>query len=353
MKLLVVDLDNTLWDGILLETPDRAFRLRDGVGEALAELDRRGILLSIASKNNADEARTVLQNMGIWDLFLHPQINWDPKSVGIRRTVEALNIGMDSVAFIDDSEFELGEVAAALPAVRTFRANEFASLPSRSEFDAPVTDESRGRRSLYRQEQNRQAEYRQSHLDYDAFLASCGIRLVMEALNSSNSERVYELVQRTNQLNYSGTRYTRPDLDGLLRGKGIVPVVMRCEDRFGTYGIVGFSILRRRPEALEIADLMFSCRIQGKKIEHSYFAFLIEAATQGGAARVICRFKRTERNAPAARVFDDLGFEKIEAEGASETWCIDGRTFQRRPVPAQVTDAMDLAARLAGPEQAG
>jgi FkbH-like protein len=302
--------------------------------------------LSIASKNNHDEAKAALQKIGIWDLFLYPQINWDPKSANIRRIVERLNIGMDAVAFIDDSEFERAEVAAALPAVRTLSATEFAALPACAEFAAPVTEESRGRRRLYRDEETRQTEFAQSHQDYEGFLASCGMRAILGWLDAGNRERVYELVQRTNQLNYSGTRYSRADLDRLLGEPGTVPVAIRCEDRFGSYGIVGFAVLRVEDMALRITDLMFSCRIQGKRIEHSFFAFLQQAAAQGGLARLVCRFKRSARNAPAAQVFADLGFALVKMDGPAETYALEVAPSGRSAFPATVVDEMGLAEEL-------
>lgn len=342
IKLVVLDLDNTVWDGILLETPDRAFALYPGVREAIEELDRRGILLSIASKNNEAEARAQLERLGVWDLFLHPQINWEPKSGSVRRIVEALNIGMDAVAFVDDSEFERAEVASVLPQVRTLDARELAGLPGRPECDVPVTEESRGRRRLYREESLRQAEFAGSRLDYEAFLAGCATEVSLEPLDAANRDRVSELVQRTNQLNYSGTRYSREDLDRIVAQPGVVPVVMRSKDRFGSYGIVGFALLRAAGSAVEVSDLMFSCRIQGKRVEHAFFRHLAKCAAQGGLERVVCVFTRTARNAPAARVFADLPFRQERIEGPREAYALACAADFGRAEPVAVRDAMNI-----------
>lgn len=345
VKLLVVDLDNTVWDGILIENPDSIPRLKPGVVETLRELDARGVLLSVASKNNFEDARRVLEHHGIWDLFLHPEIAWTPKSGMVSRIVEQLNIGMDSVAFIDDSQFELGEVKSVLPEVRTYRESEFAELTSLAEFDVPVTEDSQRRRKLYIEEGRRKQEFYTADLHYDGFLKSCSIELKLEGLNEDNRDRVFELVQRTNQLNYSGNRYSRDYLTEVLTGAGSVPVVMRCSDKYGEYGIIGFAILKKREQILEIEDMMFSCRIQGKKIEHSFIAHLVAVGQTIGLEKIHCRFRRTKRNAPAAKLFNDMGFEPAgnPASEKSEIYELQcSPDIRSSDYPAKVVDSIGL-----------
>jgi FkbH-like protein len=272
IKLLVMDLDNTVWDGIVIETADseKTLNLLPGVRETLEELDRRGILLSVAGKGNETDSRRMLEKYGLWDLMLFPQINWEPKSINIRRIVENLNIGMDTVAFIDDSEFEISEVKTSLPEVRVYRASDFPRLIEFDEFKVPVTEESKRRRMLYKAEIRRQSEFTASRMSYDEFLASCRMEMTLLHLDTANRERVYELVQRTNQLNFSANHYSRSQLDEILRNREFIPVVVSCSDRFGDYGIVGFALLRCKNNTLEVVDMMFSCRVQGKKVEHSF-----------------------------------------------------------------------------------
>jgi FkbH-like protein len=342
IKALVTDLDNTLWDGILVESADGAVTLRPGVREALEELDRRGILLSIASRNHPEAVRAVLERFGLWDLFLYPQVSWEPKSPGVARIVERLNIGADTVAFMDDSPFERAEVAAALPAVRTYDAAAFRDLPALEEFTVPVTEDSRRRRLLYRAEEQRQTELAESRLDYDAFLRSCAIRLTLVPLSDANRERVHELVQRTNQLNFSGNRYTRDDLAAIAADPRRVSVVMECADRFGAYGIVGFAILRGEPGFVEVEDMMFSCRVQGKKVEHSFLAHVAGVARAGGGRPLACRFNRTQRNAPAAAVFGDLAFGMRPENRPT----LDAATALPESRPVSVDDQIGLGKSL-------
>lgn len=345
IKLVVLDLDNTIWSEILVESNGADPELCPGVRETIEELDRRGILLSIASKNNHDDAKRVLENKGIWDLFLSPRIRWGPKSVSIREIISELNIGPDAVAFVDDSEFELAEVKTALPEVRTYNASVLSSLLTLPAFDVPVTEESRNRRLLYKSEAKRKREFSQTRVDYDQFLESCGMKLFLMPFSKSNRQRVLELIQRTNQLNFSGNRYTSESLDQIPGENGMMPVVMRCEDKFGDYGIIGFAILNTAGTILEIADLMFSCRVQGKKVEHGFISYLISIAGECGFTECVCKFRRTERNEPAAKVFDDMLFVK-KRETCVEEYSIAVEQFKAAKYPVKVVDEMNVPAKL-------
>ena len=344
IKLVIVDLDNTLWDGIFVENIDREIVPRHGVLEALAELDRRGILLSVASRNNFDDMKRILSNLGVWDFFLYPQISWEPKSVAVNRIINKLNVGGDAVVFVDDSEFERAEVKAAIPGIRVFDDKILPELPLLDISDVPVTGESEKRRLLYRQEESRQASLAVSHLDYDVFLDFCDIRLFLEPLNAENRQRVFELVQRTNQLNFSGNRYSGKFLEELLGRENVLPVTMRCEDKFGGYGLIGFSLLRSDAETLEVMDMMFSCRVQGKKIEHSFLDYVAESAKTCGYEKFICRFKRTARNSQAAKVFEDLNFLPVGQLSSSEVELYLQMLSDRRtmPLPAKIVDLIDI-----------
>lgn len=350
IKLLVADLDETLWDGIAIEDPARITQLRPGARELLEELDRRGILLSVASKNNPDDVLAILDRLGIRELFLYPQIGWGPKSAGIRAIVAKLNIGMDSVGFIDDSAFERAEVKAALPTVRTYDAAALTGLPALEEFDVPVTDESRARRRMYREEASRSEAMASSPLDYAQFLAWCGMKIAIKPLGADNAERVFELVQRTNQLNFSGHKYTREALERILSDPRTVPLVVSCSDRFGAYGIVGFALLRAAGDTLAIDDLMFSCRIQGKQVEPRLLEYVSAMAGRVGFARCDCRFRPTARNAPAAAVLDGLAFVSGRAD---EEDGVRHYLLRADGEAAGVDDETGLPGRLAAAKQAG
>ena len=310
IKCVVWGLDNTLWDGVLVEDGAERLRLKPGVAEVIQELDRRGILHSIASKNNPENALQMVKKFQLDRYFLCPQISWKPKSQAIHAIAQQLNIGLDSILFVDDSEFELQEVRAACPEVQVLNAGHSLGLPEMNQCMVPVTAESRERRKLYQVEANRQEEAQNFSHDYMAFLQHCQIRLTVRPMTGENLERVHELTQRTNQMNFSGNRYDREVLRKLLSSSHHDTYVLSCEDRFGSYGVIGFSIVGRREPRM--TDLMFSCRIQSKRVEHAFLASVIRKYIAETGSDFYANYRKTPRNAPSGQVFDDLDMEETE-----------------------------------------
>jgi len=303
-KCVVWDLDNTLWDGTLVEDGAEKIRLRQGVVEVIKELDRRGILNSIASKNNHEDAMKVLKMCGLDDYFLYPQISWQPKSQSIAQIAQLLNIGIDTLMFVDDQPFEREEVKAGVPQVRTFEAAEYLRLPEMEAFRVPVTEESRTRRVMYQQQQQRTAKQEVFNGDYLGFLKDCQMELEICPLEERNLKRVYELAQRTNQLNFSGNRYPQAKLKEIMESDFLETYVISAQDRFGKYGTVGFAVVDKREPRL--LDLMFSCRIQSKRVEHAVLCFMLERFDHRDFH---ANYLKTQKNAPGGKVFDEVGFE--------------------------------------------
>jgi FkbH-like protein len=310
IKCVVWDLDNTLWDGVLVEDGAERLRLKPGVADVIQELDRRGILHSIASKNDPENALQVVKKFELGQYFLCPQVSWKPKSQAIHAIAQQLNIGLDSILFVDDSEFELQEVRAACPEVQVLNARHSLGLPEMDQCKVPVTAESRERRKLYQVEANRQEEAQNFTNDYMAFLRHCQIRLTVRPMTEENLERVHELTQRTNQMNFSGNRYDRDVLRKLLSSSHHDTYVLSCEDRFGSYGVIGFSIVDRREPRM--TDLMFSCRIQSKRVEHAFLASVIRKYIAETGRDFYANYRKTPRNAPSGQVFDDLDMEETD-----------------------------------------
>ena len=314
-KCVVWDLDNTLWEGVLVERGASGVQVRDEVVAVIRELDQRGILHSIASKNDYDEVVKVLGRLGLDQYFLHPQISWGPKSVAIGRIAKLLNIGLDSVAFVDDQAFEREEVRTALPQVEVVDAAAATDLVRRPECEVPVTAESRTRRAMYREQEQRQSALDAAAGDYVEFLRGCRMVATVAPLDGDNLRRVYELAQRTNQLNFSGNRYSEEQLRQIIANPELATFVIGCSDRFGDYGIIGFAIVARgMPQLL---DLMFSCRVQSKRVEHAILSYLLREFSEAGRD-FYANYRRTVKNGPAGRVFEDVGFEPTgEADGVT------------------------------------
>ena len=309
VKCVVWDLDNTLWDGVLVEDGADNVQLKPEITQIIRTLDARGILHSVVSKNNHDDAMQVLKRFEIAEYFLCPQISWHPKSEGIAAIARQLNIGRESLLFVDDSPFELEEVRAVYPEVRRLDARNYRDISEMVECQGAVTAESQERRRMYQVEAKRQDMARDFGTDYLAFLSHCQIRLMIQPMTEENLERVHELTQRTNQMNFSGNRYNRDTLKRILATPHFETYVLSCEDRFGSYGITGFGIVDRREPRM--TDLMFSCRIQSKRIEHAFLGHIIQKYISEFGKDFFADYRKTPRNAPAGKVFADLGMDEV------------------------------------------
>jgi FkbH-like protein len=315
-KCIVWDLDNTLWSGILVEDGAEKLSLKPGIAEVIKGLDRRGILHSIASKNNFDEAMAVLKWHHLDEYFLHPQISWAPKSEAIKAIAQKLNIGIDTLMLVDDSDFELAEVQTACPTVMALRADKYLEILDLPACKVPETEEGASRRKMYQQEAVRESAAASFAGDYFAFLRDCEIEMEIERLSVANLQRVHELTQRTNQMNFSGRRYERKLLEEIAGTRHLDTFVLTCRDRFGSYGIVGFSIVDAREPRM--TDLMFSCRIQGKRVEHAFLTYLLKKYISVKRSDFWANYRKTPRNAPSGKVFQDIGMdEKGEITGVT------------------------------------
>jgi len=312
IKCVVWDLDNTIWDGTLVEDGPEQLRLKPGIVHVIQALDSRGILHSVASKNNLEDAMQMLKKFHLDEYFLCPQISWQPKSEAITAITRQLNIGANSLLFVDDSEFELELVKTVCPQVQVLNAKDFQAIPEMKEFQVPITAESKSRRTLYQVAANRQKVAESFGKDYMLFLQFCQIELTIQPMTEENLERVHELTQRTNQMNFSGNRYNRDVLRKVLSTPYLDTFVMSGQDLFGGYGVIGFSIVDNREPRM--TDLMFSCRIQSKRVEHAFLAYIIPKYLAGSGRDFLANYRKTSANEASGRVFADLGMKEIEAK---------------------------------------
>lgn len=276
IKCVIWDLDNTMWKGILSEDDDVTLNLASF--DVVRELDRRGILNSIASKNDHDETIKKLKEFGIAEYFLCPQINWGMKSDSIKKIADILDIGIDTFAFVDDMEYERGEVATALPMVRTFDAAKLDELMASDGVNVPITEASALRRSSYVDIAKRNSDLANYMGDLAGFVKTCDIKVEIHAPTKSEYLRCAELIQRTNQLNLSGVRLTIDELIELFNREYILAQAIRVHDRYGDYGLVGVAIymLEKEKSNATLKHFVLSCRAARKLVEQSYFEYMIK-----------------------------------------------------------------------------
>jgi FkbH-like protein len=192
--------------------------------------------------------------------------------------------------------------------VQVLAAEDYLKIPDMEACQVPVSQESRDRRKMYQVESQRQNLAGDFGDDYLAFLRHCNIRLTISPMTKENLARVHELTQRTNQMNFSGNRYERNVLEQILSTPYLDTYVLEVEDRFGSYGVVGFSIVDQRVPLM--TDLMFSCRVQSKKVEHAFLSYLIRKYIAATGKDFYANYWKTPRNAPSGKVFADLRLEE-------------------------------------------
>ena len=310
VKCVVWDLDNTLWNGILVETEDpMTLTLRPGIRELMEELDRRGIIQSVASKNDFEPAMEVLNHLGVAEYFLYPQISWGSKSGAVEQIAKSLNIGIDTLALIDDTAFERQQVRSVWPQVRTYDVTEIDSFLARPEFDVPATAESRSRRAMYRAEEQRNTLMKAEHADIVDFLRKCHLKLhIFTPATEDEKLRCYELIVRTNQLNMSGRKYTPEEFEEVLARPGHKNFAFSCADDFGQYGIVGFGQYRVDGEVLVFTEFAMSCRVAGKCVESALFTHLLENENCKDGSFVV---QKTKKNILLRNTLERVGFKSI------------------------------------------
>lgn len=328
-KCVIFDLDNTLWDGILLEGK---VKLRPGVAETMRKLDERGILISVASKNAPDDAMEQLRSFGLEEYLLYPNISWGPKSESVRQIARSLDIGTDALIFVDDNPFERDEVARAVPGVEVLPDSALTTLLEHPRLRGSLTAESKTRRLMYRQAMAREAAATAFGPNYIEFLRSCLVEVEIRPDRPEDLNRISELAQRTNQLNFSGRKYRRDEVEKLLSDPEIERYVISCSDRYGAYGTVGFCVARVVDDTVRMEDFMLSCRVQGKFVEQALLQHL--SVRPGWTARFVeVNFRHTERNGAAHAMLRKLGFSTeqdglLRREISAETFSLDFLTVR-------------------------
>lgn len=314
VKCVVWDLDDTLWDGVLLE--DREVRLRECVPHIVRELDARGILQSVASKNDHDAAEAKLREFGLHEYFLFPQINWGPKSASVKLIAEKINIGLDAVAFVDDQRYEREEVSFSLPQVLCIDTAELDRLLERPELNPPfVTEESGRRRLMYLSDIERRKGEEEFAGPKEEFLATLGMSVRIAPARTSDLRRAEELTVRTNQLNSTGQTYSYEELEGFSRSAAHKLLVMSMEDRFGGYGTVGLSLVECGEGLWTIKLLLMSCRVMSKGVGTVMLSHVMQSARRAGV-RLRADFVSNDRNRMMYVTYKFAGFKEVEKSGS-------------------------------------
>lgn len=327
-KCIVLDLDNTLWGGILGEDgthgivlgPTPAGRPFWEFQKHLAALARRGIILAINSKNNLADVEKLWREHPHMVLkkndFAAHRINWLDKASNMRSLAEELNIGLDSFVFIDDDPVNRQLIRALLPMVVVLDVPEDPALypdmlTSRHEFHVlQLTDEDRERNAMYIADRQRK-ELKTSVGDFEDFLASLDLRIEVLPANETTIPRIAQLSGKTNQFNLMTRRYTEDDIRRFAKSSDHIVRAFRVIDRFGDYGITGVVVVRRAKSDWHIDEFLLSCRVLGKEVERAIMGHVLRDARAAKAKQVIGYFSPTPKNDPAKDFYSRVGFRAV------------------------------------------
>lgn len=313
IKCVVWDLDNTLWQGVLTE--DLTLNLNPMAAKAIKELDNRGILQSICSKNDYQPAMEQLKKFGVDQYFVYPQINWGTKSENIKKIRKALNFGIDTFAFIDDQIFEREEVAYAIPEVLCIDAAEIDGLLERKEMMPKyVTEDSKNRRLLYLNDMERDQTEEFFDGSPEEFLKTLDLKFTVAPAVEADLSRVEELTVRTHQLNSTGTQYSYEDLRQLIHSKNHEVFIAQMDDKYGQYGKIGISVVEKNKNYWDIKLLLMSCRVISKGVGAVMLKYIMKSARKHGV-RLYADFIPTDRNRVMYITYKFGGFKEVKNEG--------------------------------------
>ncbi len=341
-KCVVVDLDGTLWGGVVGELGPEGIQLgptAPGIEyvdfqEALLNLTKRGILLAICSKNNPDDVLPVLRDHKHMvlreDHFSAMRINWRNKAENLAELAAELNIGLDALVFLDDNPVERELVRQLLPEVLVVDMPKDASLyrvtlEDLTDFELlAITREDELRVSQYQANRKRQA-LEQSARSLDEYLHSLEIRAEIGRAQAHHVPRLVQMFNKTNQFNTTTRRYQTPDVERFLTSGEHQVYVLDIADRFGEHGLVGTAVVREQGDAWFIDNVLLSCRVMGLSVETALLKQVYDAACRRGVARLVGEFIPTTKNGPCADFFQRHGFRPDGYAGGVHRWILDPR----------------------------
>lgn len=310
IKCVVWDLDNTIWDGILIE--DKKVTINDKVLEVIRELDNRGILQSIASKNDSDIVMEKLNEFGLQEYFIYPQINWGPKSQSIDNIAKSINIGIDTIAFVDDQSFELEEVKFTYPEVMLINSLNIEKMLEMDELNPKfITEDSKLRRSMYINDIKRNEIEEEFNGTKVEFLSSLNMKFKLSEAKEEDLMRVEELTVRTHQLNTTGYTYSYDELNEFRTSNKYKLLVAELSDKFGSYGKVGLVLLKCEEKVWTINLFIMSCRVMSRGVGSIFLNYIMKLAKNNNV-KLRAEFVSTDRNRMMYITYKFAGFSEVE-----------------------------------------
>ncbi len=326
-KCIVLDLDNTLWGGIIGEDGFDGIELgHSSNGKAFVDFQKEllslwnnGIILAINSKNNFDDAMKVINEHPNMILrkknFASIQINWDDKAQNLKQIAEEINIGLNSIAFFDDDKINRERIKQEFPEVLTIEVPDDPSqfsliLKNLNDFNVlQRTDEDIKRGQMYAQQRERK-ELEKSISNLDDFLEQLDIKVKMKSSNEFLIPRISQLTLKTNQFNLTTRRYQEEEIRNFTNDHKFIVGCAQVLDKFGDNGITGVYIINKQDKIWSIDTFLLSCRIMGRGVENGILSQILIDAKHNGVEEIRANFIPTQKNKPAENFLPDFGFQK-------------------------------------------
>ena len=347
-KCLILDLDNTLWGGVIGDDGIEGIQLGHGLGIGRAftdlqlwakKLQQRGIILCIVSKNDEAVAKQPFLNHPDMVLRLDDIAvfiaNWQTKVDNIRAIQQVLNIGFDSMVFLDDNPFERAIVREHIPGITVPELPEDPAeyleyLYSLNLFETASASEVDNKRTRQYQQEAQRMKIKSTFANEHEFLESLGMQATVEPFNTFNTPRVAQLTQRSNQFNLRTVRYSEDDIKQLAQAPEVIDMAFSLKDRFGDHGLIAVVVMRPLDaESLLVDTWLMSCRVLKRGMECFTLNQMVEAARSRGYKRIVGEYLPTPKNGMVANHYPELGFQPLEADKAH--WVLTLDNYSNKP----------------------
>jgi FkbH-like protein len=345
-RCLVLDLDNTLWGGVIGDDGLHGIQCAQGdpTGEAYLsvqrlalELRERGVVLAVSSKNNDEVARQPFRNHA--EMLLKEehiavfQANWNDKATNIKAIADELALGLESLVLLDDNPFERGLIRQILPQVAVPELPEDPALYARTlaaagYFESVVFSEEDLKRANYYQDNARRVILQKQAGDIEAYLASLNMEITFQPFDQTGRTRITQLINKSNQYNLTTRRYTEAEVAALESDPDCLTMQVRLADAFGDNGMISVVICRRQPNDIwDIDTWLMSCRVLGRRVENMVLQELLEHALRHGIRKLTGTYRPTERNKLVEHHYSKLGFTEVARHADGTTlWELDVRS---------------------------
>ena len=337
-KALIFDCDNTLWKGVLGEDGFDNIKIYNEIQHLILHLAKKGVIICLCSKNNPQDVDNVLENHP--DMILRDEhivvkkVNWSDKVSNLKSISQDLNIGLDSLVFIDDSSFEIGLIKKELPTIKTFQVPvkeyEYGLMMrevSNLFYSPSQTKEDIQKVKIYKKQLQR-SEDRGRVGNIEDYLRSLGLALIVHVDDLSQVSRIAQMTQKTNQFNLTTIRYTESDIKKLVADELKTVISISVSDKYGDSGVTGLAILDSDKSAID--TLLLSCRVLGRNIEYKFMDIIIDFAKNKDIRVLNSQYIKTIKNQQVSDFYERCGFVKIDEVDSSSQYNLHVENYKNK-----------------------